>query len=148
MAKLWKKLMNTILEIFRKIAYTRQRMRAEVDRRMATGWQRFGQHSNFVNDSKIPICLKRKIMNTVILPALTYGAETCTPTKHQEKKLAVAQRSMERSLLNITRRDRIRNEDVRKRSGVRDIIEKANIMKGVMGGTHSQNGLQLGQENI
>ena len=43
---------------------------------------------------KIPVFLKRKVMNTVILPAITNGAETWTLTKHQEK-LVVAQRSME-----------------------------------------------------
>ena len=49
-------------------------------------------------------------METVILPAMTYGAETWALTKHQEKKLAVAQRSMERLLLNITKKDKIQNE--------------------------------------
>ena len=36
-------------------------------------------------------------MDTVILPAMTYGAETLlTLTKLQERKMAVAQRSMEK----------------------------------------------------
>ncbi len=50
----------------------------------------------FLKDKKIPTCLKRKIMDDVIIPAMTYGAETWTLMKHQERKLAVAQRSMER----------------------------------------------------
>ena len=41
--------------------------------------------ATILNDTKIPICLKRKIMDTVILPAMTYGAETWALTKHQEK---------------------------------------------------------------
>ena len=63
-----------------------------------------------MKDGKIPICLKRTIMDLVILPAMTYGAETWGLTKHQEKKLAVVQRNMERLLLNITKRDRINSE--------------------------------------
>ena len=61
-------------------------------------------------------------MDMVILPAMTYGAETWALTKHQEK-LAVAQRSMERLFLNITKRDQIRNEIIRSKTEVKDIIE-------------------------
>ena len=49
-------------------------------------------------------------------------------TKHQEKKIAVAKTSVERSLLNITRKDKIRNGEIR-RTSVRDTNDKANIMK-------------------
>ena len=59
-------------------------MRAEVDRKITTGLQIFGQYSNFLKDSKIPICLNRKIMDIVILPVLTDGAETCTVIIHLE----------------------------------------------------------------
>ena len=49
-----------------------------------------GNIAIFLKDRNIPICLKRKIRDTVILSAVTYGAETWALTKHQEK-LAVAQ---------------------------------------------------------
>ena len=62
-------------------------------------------------------------MDMVTLPAMTYGAETWALTKHQEKKLAMAQRSMERLSLNITKRDKIRTEIIRCKTGVNDIIE-------------------------
>ena len=38
--------------------------------------------TSFLKDQKMPVCLKRKIMNTVILPAMTYGAETWSLTKY------------------------------------------------------------------
>ena len=63
-------------------------------------------------------------MDTVILPAMTYGAETLAVTKHQEKKFAVAQRSIGRLLLNITKKDKIRNEIIRCKTGVKDIIDR------------------------
>ena len=59
-------------------------------------------------------------MNTVILPAMTYGAETWSLTKCQKEKLAVAQRSMERLMLNITRKDKIRNKVVRSKTQVKE----------------------------
>ena len=62
------------------------------------------------------------------------GAETWALTKHQEKKLAVAQRSMERLLLNITKRDKIRNEIIRCKTGVKDIIERVWCMRGQWAG--------------
>ena len=41
-----------------------------------------------------------------------------------EERLRVAQRSMERAMLGITRRDRKRNEWIRSQTGVQDIILK------------------------
>ena len=68
-------------------------------------------------------------MDAVILPAMTYGAETCVLTKHQKKKLAVAQRSMERLLLSIEKRDKIRNEIIRFKTGVNVVIESVRCMR-------------------
>ena len=93
----------------------------EIGQRKTSGWRRFGEYSHFLKDRKIPIRLKRKIMDTVILPAMTYGTETCALTKHQEKKLAVAQRSIDILLLKTTKRDKIQNE-IRSKTGVKDII--------------------------
>ena len=42
-------------------------------------------------------------------PAMTYGAETWTLTKEAQNKLAAAQTKMERSMLNITYKDRKTN---------------------------------------
>ena len=58
--------------------------------------EKIGEYSHFLKDSKIPICLKRKLVDTVILPVMTYEAETWTLTKLQERKMAEAQQSMER----------------------------------------------------
>eukprot|EP00795_Rhopilema_esculentum_P008369 gene8369-14343_t len=92
-------------------------MAKEIDERVTSAWKRFGLFSTFLRDQRMPICLKRKIMNTVILPSMTYGAETSSFTNRQREKLAVTQRSMERSMLGVTRRDKIRNEDLRSRTG-------------------------------
>eukprot|EP00794_Sanderia_malayensis_P006797 gene6797-7563_t len=95
-------------------------MAKEVDERITSAWKRFGQYSTFMRDQRMPLCLKRKIMNTVILPSMTYGAETWSLTNHQREKLAVTQRSMERSMMGVTKRDKIRNEDLRSRTNLDD----------------------------
>ena len=48
----------------------------EIGQRITSGWRIFVEHSHVLKDRKIPICPKRQIMDTVILPAMTYGAET------------------------------------------------------------------------
>ena len=63
----------------------------DTGKRITSGWRRCGEYGHFLKDRKIPICRKRTIMDTVILPAVSYGAETWALTKHQGKKLAVAQ---------------------------------------------------------
>ena len=50
-------------------------------------------------------------------------------TNKLASKLQVAQRSMERAMLNITRRDRKRNECLREQKKVLDIIAKAKSLK-------------------
>lgn len=67
---------------------------------------------------------------TVILPTMTYGAETWTLTKQQASKLVVAQRSMEGSLLNITLKDKIRNENIRENTNIKDIVERVESTRG------------------
>ena len=101
----------------------------EIDRRVTAGWQRFGQYSEFLRKKSIPLSLKRRIMDGVILPAMTYGAETWTLTNKKKDKLAVAQRSMERAMLNITRRDKWRNEHIREKTKVVDILDKVDKLK-------------------
>ena len=102
----------------------------EIGQRIISGWRRFGEYSHFLKARKIPICSEEKNMDTVILPAMTSGEETWSLTKHQEKKLAVAQQSMERLLLIITKRDKIRNEIIRSKTSVKDIIERVRCMRG------------------
>ncbi len=63
--------------------------------------------------NNLAICLKRQVYNSCVLPAMTYSPETWTPTKQAQNKLAAAQTKMERSMLNITYKDRRTNIWVR-----------------------------------
>ena len=53
--------------------------------------------------------LRRRMYDQCVIPTMAYGAETWTTTKQLEQKLTTAQRAMERRMLNITIRDKIRN---------------------------------------
>ena len=69
------------------------------------------------------MCLKRKVYNGCILPAMTYGCETWKLTKSSENKLRIAQRAMERAMLGVTLRDRKRSTWIRGKTRVKDIIQ-------------------------
>ena len=101
----------------------------EIARQIGQGWASFGKYNNILRDTKIPISLKRKIMDNIVTPAMTYSAETWSSTNKLASQLQVAQRSMERAMLNITRRDRKRNEWIQKQTKVLDIIAKAKSLK-------------------
>ena len=47
--------------------------------------------------------------NQCVIQIMTYRAKTWTTTKQLEQKLITAQRAMERRMLNITIRDKIRH---------------------------------------
>ena len=42
----------------------------------------------------------------------------------------MAQRRMERFLLNMTKRDKIRNDIIRCKTGVKDVVERVQCMRG------------------
>ena len=98
----------------------------EIQRR--TGWAAYAKHRDIFK-SNLAICLKRHVYNSCVLPAMTYGAETWTLTKQAQNKLAAAQTKMERSMLNITYKDRRTNIWVRERTKLIDIIYNVRKMK-------------------
>ena len=88
----------------------------EIQRRIMAGWAAYAKHRDIFK-SNLAICLKRQVYNSCVLPSMTYGAETWTLTKLAQNKLAAAQTKMERSMLNITYKDRRTNIWVRESRG-------------------------------
>ena len=94
----------------------------EIRRRIKTGWQTFGRYSHFMKGN-LPLCLKKKVYDQCILPSMTYASETWSLTTKMERKLAAAQHNMERSMLNITYKDRKTNKWIREQTKVKDIMK-------------------------
>ncbi|GJQ74379.1 hypothetical protein Trydic_g21253 [Trypoxylus dichotomus] len=57
-------------------------------------------------------------------PVLTHGAETLTLTKKTTNKIRIAQTAMERSMLELSVKDKVPNTEVRNRTKVTDAIEE------------------------
>ena len=114
-------------------------MGSEIDGRMTLGCQRFDEYRNLMKDKNIAMWLKRKMMDTVERCAITYGAEVRTLAEHH-KKIAVAHRSgQERSMRNITKKGRMRDEAMRRGTVAIDKRESKHH-KRPLGRTPSQNG--------
>ena len=96
----------------------------EVMIRIKAGWSCFGRFKDILCDRKLPMSLMKRMYNHCAIPTMTYGAEKWTTTKQLEQKLITAQRAMERRMLNVTIRDKIRNSEIRKQTQVKDIMVK------------------------
>jgi hypothetical protein len=55
---------------------------------------------------------------------MTYGTETWPLTMGLVRRLNVTQSAMERTMLGVSIRDRIRNDEIRKRTKVTDIARR------------------------
>ena len=96
---------------------------SEVNRRIQLARVKFGTLSFIFRDEALPLTLKRQIFNQCIIPVLSYGAETLTTTTRLEKKLRVTERAMEKVMIGVTRKDRVRCYGSKQKTGVQDVIK-------------------------
>jgi hypothetical protein len=68
----------------------------ELNLRIAAAWRSFWSLKKFLL-ANIPLYYKRKLMDTCILPVLTYGSQCWSFNARQREKTAVAQRNMEKN---------------------------------------------------
>jgi hypothetical protein len=96
----------------------------DVSHRIRAGWVKWRQTSGVLYDKKVLNKLKCKFYRTTIRPVMMYGAE-CWVTRGQHvEKMSVAEMRMLRWICGHTRKDRIRNDDIRDKLGVAPIQEK------------------------
>ena len=65
--------------------------------------------------------VKGKILKTVVQPAMLFSIGTVPLSKRQESKLEVVDMRMSRWMLSLSREDRVRNEEIRKRLGTTEM---------------------------
>ena len=97
---------------------------AEMTHRIQTGCQNWKRVSGILCDRIISLRVMAKVYNTVVRPAMIYGAETWAVKKAQEKKLDVAEMRMLIWMSGVTKLDRIRNERIRGTTKVGEISKK------------------------
>ena len=86
----------------------------DVDLRVQAAWSSWIKLTGVIYDRKIPLRLKAKIYETIIRPALTYGSECWAMKVTNKRKIATTEMRMLRGILGVSRRDRMRNEEIRR----------------------------------
>ncbi|EYC46334.1 hypothetical protein Y032_0401g787 [Ancylostoma ceylanicum] len=86
---------------------------AAVRGRIACAWLKWRESTGILCDRRCSRVLKGKIYRTVVRPAMMYGSECWPVSKTHERMLNTAEMRMLRWACGLTRRDKVRNEDIR-----------------------------------
>ena len=97
----------------------------EVEKSIQAGWNNWRKLTGVLCDKCVPLRVKSRIYMSMVLPAMMYGLEMAAITKRQGKKLKVNEMKMLCFMLGITRLDRVRNEDVRKKLNTGEVSTKS-----------------------
>ena len=95
-----------------------------VKQRVKSAWMKWREMSGVTCDRKIAKKLISKIYKSVLRLVMLYGAECWAMCKKEDDQLRRMEMRMLRRILGVSLKDKIRNEEIRKRCGVIDIIEK------------------------
>ena len=79
------------------------------------------QLAPLLRHKNIPVSTKAKLISAIFLPTLTYQCQTWALTKPLQQKLVTCEMRCLRMALNKSRRDKIRNEEIRSMVGVKPV---------------------------
>lgn len=109
-------------------------MENEVKRRIGQAWKKFWSLKFILTDKSLKTNLKVEVLEKCVLPVLTYGSQTWSLNGKTKHMIQVCQRRMERIILRVSLKDRIRNVDLRRTTGMKDAIDVAGGLKWQWGG--------------
>ena len=92
---------------------------ADVSHRVSEGSKVLGAVNGVIRNRGLGMNVKKVLYEKVIVPTVTYGSELWGMKEEERKKLNVFEMRCLRSMCGVSRWDRIRNEVVRERTGVR-----------------------------
>ena len=90
----------------------------DVVHRMKEGYRAWGALKSVLSNRGFRIKAKKCLHEGVILPTSLYGAETSGMRSAEIRKVNVLEMKCLRSLVRVSRMDRVRNEEVRCRAGI------------------------------
>ncbi|PIO61640.1 hypothetical protein TELCIR_16831 [Teladorsagia circumcincta] len=94
----------------------------EIGRPRRAGWTTFNEYRDILTDRRLDARDKARVFNIHVLPTFIYGSKTWSTIK-EERKLTTTQRAMERKMCAVTSMHKIPASEIRRRTGVRDVIE-------------------------
>lgn len=126
---------NSIIEYVEEYTYLGQIISPthltskEIQNRINSTWKRYWSLKEITKNPEIPLKIKSRVFNSCILPIMTYGCQTWPLTKENISKLETCQHSIERSMLNVRRKDRISLALIRNRTKIADITHTIKKLK-------------------
>lgn len=112
----------------KQVSFNQQNNELEVERRINNTWKKFWSLKEILK-SDMTIRMKTKVMNTCLLPSLTYACQTWKFTRKVKNKIISCQRSMERSILKIKKIQRIRHTTIRQKTKAIDALSYSQKLK-------------------
>jgi len=96
----------------------------EINNRIAKYNSNIGMLYPLLKDKNIPRECKVIVYKSILKPILLYGSENWSLTTKTESKLQAAEMRMLRLIKGVTRRDRIRNVNIREELQIRPLLEE------------------------
>lgn len=128
------KLEDTDIIFTEKYVYLGQQITAdhkidgEIRRRRSSAWNNFNKIREVLKTTK-DVKVRAHLFNSTVLPALNYGSETWTLRENERKKLITTQRAMERKIVGVRINDRVRSDEIRKKTQFKDAYVDATQRK-------------------
>ena len=98
----------------------------DVVHRMNEGYRAWGALKSVLSDRELGIKAKKCLCEGVIVPTALYGAEAWGMRSAERRKVNVLEMNCLRSLVGVSRMDRVRNEEVSRRAGIeRELASRA-----------------------
>ena len=78
----------------------------------------WGALKSVLSNRGLGIKAKKCLYEGVIVPTALYGTEACGMRSAERRKVNILEMMCLRSLVGVSRMDRVRNEEVRRRAGI------------------------------
>ena len=95
---------------------------ADVQQRVLEGSKVLGAVRSVLKGRTISWWVKKTLYQQVIVPTVTYGAETWGLREAEKNRLNVFEMKCLRPMVGVTRWDRIMNEEIRRRAGIEETL--------------------------
>ena len=89
--------------------------------RVAKAWRKWKEMASLLNNKNIPLKTRSSVYETCVRSVLLYGAETWAMTTKLENVLKTCDYRMMRYMAGVKWQDRISNEEVVERCGIKDM---------------------------
>ena len=92
---------------------------------MNEGYRAWGVMKSVLSNRGLGINAKKCLYEGIIVPTALYGAEAWGMRSAERRKVKVLEMKCLRSLVGVSRMDRVRNEEVRRRAGIeRELVSR------------------------